>query len=387
MTVGIVGGKLQGLEAAYLVKKQGWKSVLIDRNLHVPATFLADTFRYGDVSKDTSLTEVLRGVDVIIPALENVHALEILEKHAAKHNIPFVHDTHAYGVTSSKTKSNDFMEKRGVSIPRSWPQCGFPVVVKPDGLSGSSGVYRCTDSEELRRMLYESDGAENHVVQEFIEGPTISLEILGDGNRYVPLQVTDLAVDKGFDCKRVTAPSVLDDDIQRRFYEIGRAIARAINLRGIMDVEAIYDGETLNVLEIDARLPSQTPVSVYHSLGINMVELLVRMFIGDSTWYTELEKVTNVSIRHMVYEHIQVRGEVLFITGEHVIADADSLRFEHGLWGADEVMTNYAPERNEWVATLIIADVSGETVRNRRQKVFETIRKECRIDKIIDEGS
>jgi pyrrolysine biosynthesis protein PylC len=118
-----------------------------------------------------------------------------------------------------------------------------------------------------------------------------------------------------------------------------------------------------------------------------MVELLVRIFNDDNTWYVELENVKNMSTRHVVYEHIRVKREMLCTTGERAIADADSLRLEHGLWGADEIMTNYTPERNEWVATLIIADVSGETVRNRRQKVIETIRKECRIEKIIDEGS
>ena len=51
MRVAIVGGKLQGVEAAYLAKKAGWEVVLVDRKSWVPAAGLCDSFYSLDVTK------------------------------------------------------------------------------------------------------------------------------------------------------------------------------------------------------------------------------------------------------------------------------------------------------------------------------------------------
>ena len=37
MLIAVVGGKLQGVEAVYLAKKAGWKTLVIDKNPDVPA--------------------------------------------------------------------------------------------------------------------------------------------------------------------------------------------------------------------------------------------------------------------------------------------------------------------------------------------------------------
>ena len=37
----VIGGKLQGIEAVYLSKKAGWKTLLIDKAANVPAVGLS----------------------------------------------------------------------------------------------------------------------------------------------------------------------------------------------------------------------------------------------------------------------------------------------------------------------------------------------------------
>ena len=64
----------------------------------------------------------------------------------------------------------------------------------------------------------------------------------------------------------------------RGFEDVGRKIARGLNLRGIMDVEAIVSHGAPKVLEIDARMPSQTPSAVYQSSGLNMVQMVTHIF-------------------------------------------------------------------------------------------------------------
>ena len=44
----VLGGKLQGLEAAYLMKKAGWHVTVMDKNPAAAAAGLADRFLQDD---------------------------------------------------------------------------------------------------------------------------------------------------------------------------------------------------------------------------------------------------------------------------------------------------------------------------------------------------
>ncbi len=44
MLIAIIGGKLQGLEALYLARKAGYKTLLIDKNPDATATRLCNQF-------------------------------------------------------------------------------------------------------------------------------------------------------------------------------------------------------------------------------------------------------------------------------------------------------------------------------------------------------
>jgi hypothetical protein len=75
MLVGVVGGKLQGVEAAYLARKAGWKVRIVDKKPRVPASELCDSFVQVDVTVENNLDRALGDVDFIIPALEDDKAL------------------------------------------------------------------------------------------------------------------------------------------------------------------------------------------------------------------------------------------------------------------------------------------------------------------------
>ena len=76
MRLGIVGGGLQGLEAAYLARRAGWETRLLDRRADAPARGLADSFALGDAGDPAVLDRELRGVDLLLPALEDTPVLE-----------------------------------------------------------------------------------------------------------------------------------------------------------------------------------------------------------------------------------------------------------------------------------------------------------------------
>jgi len=372
MKVAVVGGKLQGIEAVYLAQQAGWQVWLIDRDPYVPARGLAHSFIQLDVTKDTTdLSEIFKGMDLIIPALENDDVLKSLKDLAKKEPYPLAFDEAAYAITSSKKKSNSLFNKLGLPVPQTWPDCGFPAIMKPSGLSGSQGIRKINSREEMESIRSDGDiDNGNWVTQEFIDGPSYSLEVFGLNGNFRSLQPTIIEVDKIFDCKRVIAPADLSDVLKNRFDEIAVAVAEDINLKGIMDIEVILHKNELKVLEIDARLPSQTPSVVLKSAGINILEHLYDIFNkGNIPVIPPI-----VDEKPVIYEHIRVSSDALEISGEHIISEARLLQYQRDFFGADEALTDFDQDHQDWIATLILSGKTKEEVAQKHHHVLEKIR-------------
>ncbi|SDE65940.1 3-methylornithine--L-lysine ligase PylC [Sporomusa acidovorans] len=381
MRVAIIGGRLQGVEAAYLAQKAGWEVILFDRRQQAQASGLADRFYCMDVlaCRDEVIAG-LKGVDLIIPAIEDDGVLQALKSIANLTGIPLAFDFSAYSVSSSKLISNQLFSRLGVPRPQPWPQCQFPVCLKPSGRSGSEGVQILYTQEELAgKRTRNAD--EDWVIEEYLPGPSYSLEVIGFAGKYQVFQVTELEMDRVHDCKRVLAPGELNAKLLAEFAAVAVKLAGALSLNGIMDVETILHNRTLKVLEIDARLPSQTPTAVYHSSGINMVEWL---------GYSFLQKNLHVPIQKqqaekcVIYEHCRVTPQQIEIAGEHILSEAGPLQLRAGFFGADEVLTDYVPGKREWVVTLIVKGVSFEEAWDRRDAILRRMQRAFNIPEISD---
>ena len=369
MLVGVVGGKLQGVEAAYLARKAGWDVKLVDRIPVVPATGLADHFVQADAAIEEDLAGALGDADVVIPALEDANALRSLAQWSRKAGVPLAFDAEAYAVSSSKLRSARLFENLGLTAPLAWPDCGFPVLAKPDQSSGSKGVRVFRDSAALTKAFPSGPPPQAWVLEEFVDGSQHSLEVIGRPGNYRALQVTDLYVDEEFDCERVVAPSNLPSNLIAAFEELSLRIAGALKLNGIMDVEVILSGGELKILEIDARLPSQTPTAVYWSTDQNLVALLGNLYAAPESGFPPIGS----ALRGSVYEHIQVSGDRLKVSGEHIMTEGGPLDLLRGFFGADEAITNFGPQKSSWVATLIFSGVDRREACERRNRCIEEI--------------
>jgi pyrrolysine biosynthesis protein PylC len=364
-----MGGRLQGVEAAYLAQKAGWQVVLVDKDPDAPAVGICDSFRQFDLTDNDRLLELCKEVQFIIPALEDVIVLENICRCARKAGVKVVYDPQAYLLSSSKINSDKLFAALGIFAPKPWPFCDFPLTLKPSGASGSKNVYQVNSSAELDALTQKLDDTEDWVKQEFLEGPSYSIEVVGCNGTYQPFQVTELEIDSGYDCKRVLAPAKLAVEKVRQFEEIAVTIARKINLNGIMDVEVILHDDKLKVLEIDARLPSQTLTAVYKSTGVNVLEVLWSGSLLDNA---QSDYKTS-GVQGVIYEHIKVTGERLEVFGEHIMAHVGHLRLYENFFGADEAISNYREDKKEWVATLIVTGKDCEMAWERRGTVIKNI--------------
>jgi pyrrolysine biosynthesis protein PylC len=379
----IVGGKLQGTEAVYLAAKAGYETVLVDRREAPPAAGLADRQVVADITSDDTVARALvTSCDAVLPACEDLDTLTWLAERVPAWGVPLLFDLEAYRVSESKLASQRVFEELDVPRPRVWPECGFPAVVKPSSASGSEGVAVVASDEALAAARTRLEAAGHEVViEEYIRGPSLSLEILAWGGRAVPLQVTGLEFDAVYDCKRVVAPvgeakaggpaaagpdgscdwrHAVPPGTLAAFDLAAVSLAEGLGLNGLMDIEVMVHGAEPLVLEMDARLPSQTPTAVYWSSGLNIVELLVETARRGAP-----PQADRAPRRACVYQHVRAVGGLLEVCGEHVMGSAAPLSLVPGFFGVDEALTDYHIGAAAWSATLIVADGDLAQARSR----------------------
>jgi pyrrolysine biosynthesis protein PylC len=374
MKVAIVGGALQGMESVYLSKKAGFETFVIDRRAEAPAIRLSDDHAVLDPMSETKKAERLFGdCDKVLPACENEDLLRLLDRMLGKSG-KLLFDIDSYLLSSSKTRSNAVMEKAGIPLPGKWPECGFPVVVKPSSQSGSIGVTVANSEKEMNAGLDIIKGlGDEPVVQEFVSGKSVSIEVVGDGKDFRPFVTTEVILSGNYDCKRVKcSPDTLSREREEEFRSIARRIAESIGLRALMDVEAIDTEKGLRVLEIDARIPSQTPAAVLAATGVNLVEEM----IGRSGRAAK----RNASS----YEHFVVTGGKLYTCGEKEFARVRSPRIEKGLFGSDEMISDHAAGAETWRGTMINSAGTDAELEKKRARCIRSIMAECGLKEFVD---
>jgi len=86
----------------------------------------------------------------------------------------------------------------------------------------------------------------------------------------------------------------------------------------------------------------------------------------------------------VILEHLQCRRGSLRVKGEHVMAGGAPLHIRKDFFGADEALTDFECERDEWVATLIVSAEDRGSAWAKRERVIARIMDECKLSEFID---
>ena len=203
-------------------------------------------------------------------------------------------------------------------------------------------------------------------------------------------------MDDAYDCCRVTTPCVLPPGQDLAFRQMAETLADALDLTGIMDLEVILSEGKLKLLEIDARIPSQTPAAILHSTGVNLLSELYDLFCGSfegapgietrgagktgektgGTAYGESGGTASGESepRYASYEHYLVEDGNPRSLGEHIMTQGGALRLETGAWGADEAVTDYTPDARLWRGIFMNSGATPVELEQKRARTLLALR-------------
>lgn len=167
--------------------------------------------------------------------------------------------------------------------------CTFPLITKPTDNSGSRGVMLVHNEDELEKALnYSSENGRRGdvIIEEYMEGPEVSVEIMvSHGVPYV-LQITDKLttgaphfVEMGH-----SQPSRLPSEAQSAICDLASRAVLSVGIEnGPAHVEIILTKDGPKMVELGARMGGDciTTHLVPLSTGIDMVGNTINIALGE----------------------------------------------------------------------------------------------------------
>lgn len=164
-------------------------------------------------------------------------------------------------------------------------EVGFPCILKPADNSGSRGVLLCQSAEDCAASNYEyvagSSRSGKILVEEYMRGPEVSVEVFVENKVAHVLQITDKIttgaphfVELGH-----SQPTLLGQDVRTKIKTVAQAACEAVGLSdGPAHLEMIITRDGPKMVEMGARMGGDCITShlVPLSTGINMTEQTIR---------------------------------------------------------------------------------------------------------------
>lgn len=165
------------------------------------------------------------------------------------------------------------------------------VIIKPADNSGSRGVVQLPAAVDERTLLEayayskQSSRCGDVVLEEFMEGPEVSVESITVNGECHVVQITDKLttgapyfVEMGH-----SQPSALPADVREAIADVARRATYAVGIQnGPAHTEIMVTAEGPKVVELGARLGGDniTTHLVPLSTGVNMVDCCIRIALG-----------------------------------------------------------------------------------------------------------
>ena len=229
-----------------------------------------------------------------------------------------------------KQMMRDALVASGVDCPHIGAD-SLPVIVKPTDRSGSLGVQKVEQSEDLAPAIHRAKELSltgEVIIEEFIEGREISVETISQNGQHFALQITDKTTTGAPHFVELAhhQPSSLPAEMQERIFAITR---KALDALGLTDGAAhseykITDSGRIVVMEIAGRMGGDF-------IGSHLVQL--------STGYDFLQGVIQVALGQPIHVNVRplARSSVVFVAPPDVSCSAD--RTGYIIYKNDEIYT------------------------------------------------
>ena len=289
------------VNALMTVKREGWRSVMINYNPETVSTDydMCDRLYFDELTYE-------RVMDIL--DLEQPHGVILSVGGQIPNNLATRLDNAKVPILGTSATSIDNAEDRhkfsamldeiGVDQPR-WreltsfddihkfiDEVGFPVLVRPSYVLSGAAMNVCSNNEELERFLkLAANVSKQHpvVVTEFIQNAKeIEMDAVaqnGEIKVYAISEHIEFAGVHSGDATIQFPPQKLYVETIRRIKKVGQKIAKALNISGPFNIQFLAKNNDIKVIECNLRASRSFPF-VSKVLKLNFIDIATRVMLG-----------------------------------------------------------------------------------------------------------
>ena len=289
------------VNALLTIKKEGWRSVMINYN---PETVSTDYDMCDRLYFDELTFE--RVMDIL--DLEMPHGVILSVGGQIPNNLAMRLDKENVNILGTSAQSIDNAEDRhkfsamldrlGIDQPR-WreltsfedinrfiDEVGFPVLVRPSYVLSGAAMNVCSNRDELHQFLQlAANVSKQHpvVVTEFIQNAKeIEMDAVaqnGEIKVYAISEHIEYAGVHSGDATIQFPPQKLYVETMRRIKKVSSQIAAALNISGPFNIQFLAKNNDIKVIECNLRASRSFPF-VSKVLKINFIDIATKIMLG-----------------------------------------------------------------------------------------------------------
>ena len=290
-----------GVQALHTIRKQGYKSIMINYN---PETVSTDYDMCDRLYFDELTFE--RVMDII--DLENPHGVIVSTGGQIPNNLAMYLDAENVPILGTAAKDIDNAEDRAKfssmltrnhinqpewnaltsmdDIDKFVDRVGFPVLVRPSYVLSGAAMNVCSNEDELRRFLQlAANVSEDHpvVVSKFIEhAKEIEFDAVANKGEILAYAISEHIEFAGVHSGDATIqfpPQKLYVETVRRIKRISRQIAKDLHISGPFNIQYMARDNDILVIECNLRASRSFPF-VSKVLKLNLIDLATKVMLG-----------------------------------------------------------------------------------------------------------
>jgi len=292
-----------GVQALNTIRKQGYRSIMINYNPETVSTDydMCDRLYFDELTFE----RVMDIIDMEMPQGVIVSTGGQIPNNLAIHldaeNVPIL-GTKAKDIDNAedRAKFSAMLNDIGVNQPE-WraltsmadiqefvDRVGFPVLVRPSYVLSGAAMNVCSNNDELERFLQlAANVSEDHpvVVSKFIENAKeIEMDAVardGEIMAYAISEHIEFAGVHSGDATIQFPPQKLYVETVRRVKRISRQIAKALHINGPFNIQFMARDNDILVIECNLRASRSFPF-VSKVLKLNFIDLATKIMLGIS---------------------------------------------------------------------------------------------------------
>ena len=290
-----------GVQALNTIRKEGWRSIMINYN---PETVSTDYDMCDRLYFDELTFE--RVMDII--DLECPHGVIVSTGGQIPNNLALKLDAQHVTILGTQAQDIDGAEDRakfsamltehGINQPE-WQalsnmediesfvnRVGYPVLVRPSYVLSGAAMNVCSNEDELKRfLLLAANVSEDHpvVVSKFIENAKeIEMDAVAKNGEIIVYAISEHVEFAGVHSGDATIqfpPQKIYVETVRRIKRISREIAKNLHINGPFNIQFMARDNDILVIECNLRASRSFPF-VSKILKLNFIDLATKVMLG-----------------------------------------------------------------------------------------------------------